>query len=294
MKTMIGRLVGGAFACLAVVAVAAEPIDDRQLEDLKALGSKTLGIHWAGRLHGGSERDVVAVTDGVTTLTVRKDFRTFIVHNSRATRARDPTGFTGSADEYKRIGLKALGAIHVERSEIARVRVLQQYSRAAYQARAGTKPRLGAIHADRRTLLVTRQVDKVPVISSLLVLDLDREGRIAFMELVWPPITPAVREEARRLQALMADKYRPPPIESASVESADVVILHSPAVSFETDMVAAVRVIYRPEDGRMGKKPVRYLDAEGHDVPSPRQLELPVEEKLERPASEASHDTTAN
>lgn len=284
MNRTICSLVGTLVTCLAAGAIAAEPLNDEQVGELQALGSKGLGIRWVGRVYGGSERGVAAVTDGVTTLTVRKEFRTLIVHNTRATRGRDQIGFRGSADVFKRTGLKALAAVGVERGEIGRTRVLQQYSQTAYMGAGGGKIRRGPAQKGRRTLLVTRQVDKVPVISSRMTLNLDRDGRTAFMELVWPQITPEVREEVRGLQAALASGYKPPPLEGARVESSDVVILHSPAVSFDTDMVAAVRVIYRPQDARVGKKPVRYLDAQGRDVPLPRQLDLPAEEKVQRSA----------
>ena len=48
-------------------------------------------------------------------------------------------------------------------------------------------------------------------------------------------------------------------------------IVHSPAVGFVLDIFPAIRVIYRPEDETIGRKPALYFDADGKEVPVPRQ-----------------------
>jgi hypothetical protein len=125
---------------------------------------------------------------------------------------------------------------------------------------------------DRRSLLATRVVRGIPVWSSRLMLDLDREGRIVMLEMVWPKIDPKVMENAVALTKLAGSGFRPPDMKFAKPESVGAGILHSPAASFLDDQVAAIRVIYRPTDPTVGKKPVAYLDASGQSVAMPRQM----------------------
>lgn len=253
---------------------------------LKAMASKVFGIRWIGPVHAGQERGVVAVTDGTTTLTERGR-RTYIVHNKRATAAGDTRTYSGTDDALKKRGTRILEAIGVKPSEILAAKVLQQMKQDAYREPGG-KTRLEPPRKGRRTLLITRQVEGIAVPSSRLLLNLDANGRIAFLELTWPEITKETVEQARTLENVSKREFKPPAVEAATVESVEPVVLHSPAVGFFDDQVAALRVIYRPDRPDLGKKPVRYVDAEGRDVTLPRQMERPREEPVQRksPSSE--------
>src|ERR1700693_4062755 len=91
------------------------------------------------------------------------------------------------------------------------------------------------------------------------------------MELTWPDLAKDTLEMAQRLKQVSKREFRPPVMEAAAVESVQAVVLHSPAVGFFDDQVAVLQVVYRPERPEVGKKPVRYLDVGGKDVPLPRQ-----------------------
>jgi len=115
-----------------------------------------------------------------------------------------------------------------------------------------------------------------------LVLNLDAKSNIAFLELNWPDITEDTIKFARHLQSIASREFKPPAIEGAKIEQVQVVILHSPAVAFYNDQVAALQVIYRPERPELGKKPVRYVDGEGRDVKLPRAIDRISEEPVKR------------
>ena len=254
-------------ACLSTSARAAEALDAETTRKLQALGSEAFAIAWKSRVRGVSERGVAAVSDGQTTLTAREKFLTYIVHNRAATQGKDTVGFAGDEGRLREAGLRALRVSGAERGEIGDVRILQQYTQ---QGERGKAARIDPPQKSRRTLLVTRKVDDIPVISSRLALNLDRSGKIAFMELAWPPIPAAIREEAKGLRTALARDFSPPAVDGATIESREVVILHSPGMSFHEDVRAAIRVVYKPERPDIGKKPVRYVDAMGRDVELPR------------------------
>ncbi len=286
-------------ACLALWAVAAnaaEPLSERATARLREMGTKVFGIHWARTVHGAQERGVIVVTDGTTTLTQR-GARTFIIHEKKAIAAGvrekkaiaagDEKAFAGSDDELKRRGIRILEAIGAKSSDVLETRVLQQMTQAVYQE-PGREAKPEPARKGRRTLLVTRQVDGIRVPSSRLLLDLGANGRIVFMELTWPEISKETVETARRLQEVSKREYQAPPMEAATVESVQPVVLHSPAVGFFDDQVAALQVIYKPDRAELGKKPVRYVDAEGRDVKLPRQMEPLKEEPVQRKGAAAS------
>jgi hypothetical protein len=282
MSVSVRSLLAVAGALLATTAGAAEPLGAKEAKELGALGSKAFRIRWTGPLTGASERGVMAVSDGVTTLTTRKGSRTYIVHNRKLTQAPDKQQFSGSDAELQRLGLRMLQAAGADRRQVAEVRVLQQQTQAAEVYGQGQGPRLQPVQRGMRSLLVTRQIDGIPVPSSRVLLNLDRAGNVAFMELSWPDVGPEVVEAAQRLRKAAGERFEAPRMDGATVESVQASILHSPAVGFYNDTTAALRVIYRPDSKILGQKAVRYIDASGKDVGLPRDVDPPREEPVTR------------
>ncbi|HJV97214.1 MAG TPA: hypothetical protein VJ608_14305, partial [Albitalea sp.] len=133
-----------------------------------------------------------------------------------------------------------------------------------------------------RTLMITRRIADVDVVSSRLMLNVDGAGRVAFMELAWPDISREVLDRAERYRKMVESQYVAPRLEGAEVESVQPVVLHSPAVGFYNDATAAIRVIYRPTARQVGQKAVRYVDERGEDVTLPRDVDRLREEPIKR------------
>lgn len=269
-----------------MTALAAERLSEQETTELSTFGAKVFGIRWAGPLVGANERDVIAVSDGVTTLTMRKGSRTYIVHNSKFTSAGERMQFTGTDADLRRVGMRILLGAGADRRQVAEVRILQQLTQAAEVDPTGGGPKFLPMRRGMRSLMITRQIDGIPVLSSRMMLDLDHAGRVAFMELNWPDISPDVIERARQLRKVASGRFEAPSMEGASVESIQASILHSPAVGFYNDATAAIRVIYRPDSKNVGQKPVRYVDANGNDVAQPRDIDAPREEPVKRSPSD--------
>lgn len=265
---------------VAGITNAAEPLPKEQMARLQALGSKAFGIRWEGALHGAVERGVNAVSDGTTTLTSRGE-RTFIIHNKKSTAKGDATSFLGKDEIFKQRGMKILNSVGATSKEVDTIKILQQTTQTGVLSKEGIIKPQRAVKG-RRTLLVTRHIDDIPVLSSRMLLNLDAKSNISFLELNWPDITEDTIKSARHLRSIANQEFKPPVMEAAKVEHVQAVILHSPAVAFYNDQVAALQVIYQPERSEMGKKPVRYVDGEGRDVKLPRAIERIDEKPIKR------------
>jgi hypothetical protein len=288
MKTLVyiglSALVCGCLlsGCVSPPTIDSRQLDDKQAKELAAIGANNFGIKWEGPLVGAGEHGVSAVTDGVTTLTTRPGNRIFIIHSRKEFPPSDKNSFTASDAELKSIGMKLLLAAGAREDEIAEVRVLQQFTQSGETQPGSKVAKLLPIQKSHRTLLISRRVKGIEVVSSRLMLNVDSGGRAAFMELAWPDISSEVLDRAARYMKLAENKEVAPRLEGASVESVEAVVLHSPAVAFYNDATAAIRVIYRPNAKQVGQKAVRYIDERGEEVILPRDVDRLREEPLKR------------
>jgi hypothetical protein len=272
----------------ALPGYASEPkadhrqLDEKQVNKLAEAGASKFGILWSGHLSGARERGVMAVTDGVTTLTTRAGSRTYIVHNTKEFPPSENNEFKGSDEELKQIGMKFLLASGARKEEIADMQILQQFTQVGEMMPDSKRVHVQQPAKSHRTLLIHRRVAGIDAVSSRLVLNADSAGRIAFMELSWPDISSDVLKHASKLRALVARRYKAPPLAGAEVEAVQPVLLNSPAVGFYNDTTAAIRVIYRPTSRQVGQKAVRYLNERGEDVALPRDVDPPREERVKR------------
>lgn len=262
----------------AAVKFEAKALDEARARHLKTLGAEAFGVKWRRKTVAASDRGFEVITDGATTLSHRPAGGVYFVQNLRAPMGREP-GFQGSDEDYISRGKAMLKAIDADPGEVAEAKVLQQFTQAAKIDSSG-RAILQKPKADRRTLLLTRAVEGLPVWSSRLMLDLNRDGSIAAMEIAWPRISPEVLKEGLAMREAAGANFRAPERPYAKIESAEAGILHSPAASFIDDQAAAIRVIYRSDDPTVGKKGVSYLSLDGTEVALPRQVEAFREEEV--------------
>lgn len=268
--------------CTTIREKDTRQLDEKQVAELATLGARDFGIKWEGPMVGAGEHGVMAVTDGVTTLTTRAGARIFIVHNRKQFPPSDQMAYEGTDDEFKAIGTKLLRAAGANKDEIADVNVLQQFTQSGETLPGGKVGKVLPPRRSHRTLMISRRVAGVDVESSHLLLNLDRAGHVAFMELAWPDISREVLDRVVRFRELIDNKFAAPLLDGAEVESVQPVVLHTPAVGFHNDMTAAIRVIYRSNAKQVGQKAVRYVDEQGKDVDMPRVVDRLREEPVNR------------
>jgi len=294
MNTSVKLAVSVIVAASTLAGCAPKPkpdprlLTEAQVRELADVGAKQFGIQWASPLNGAGEKGVAAVTDGVTTLTTHTGYRVFILHDRKEYPPTEDNAFKGSDEELKNIGLKFLKASGVQEAEIADVQILQQFTQLAEKSADGKSVRLDAPQKSYRALLVSRRVDGVDAPSSRLLLNVNAAGRIAFMELNWPDVSREVRDRAALLRKVVDSGYAAPRIEGAEIESAQPVLLNSPAVGFYNDSTAAIRVIYGTNNKQVGQKAVRYIDERGVDITMPRDVDRPREEAVTRKGAAAN------
>ena len=248
----------------------AERLPAREEARLRHIGTKVFGIKWGEKLVAVSDHGFQAITDGTTTISYRPAGNAYFVQTGKARTGRN--AFRGTDEELVERGRAMLEGLGIERSEIADTKILQHYVTEGVMNPDTRQLDVKEPRKDRRSLIVRRVVGGIPVLNSRLALDLDGDGQIAALELSWPAIEPKVLEEARRLQRLAKAEFKAPERKGARIESVEVGILHSPGASFVEDQVAAIRVIYAPDDSKLGMKPVAYLDMHGRSVAIPRQM----------------------
>jgi hypothetical protein len=247
--------------------------DGPEVKGLQALAER-LGVDVGGAKRAGVEGNTAGIETPDLLFSRRLDSRTYFVQDRRFGLAKEGgAAFDGPDDELLKVARDILERLETPAAEIAELSVL------AEQAQEGRfDPDTGAValepvYAGKRTALVTRQVEKLPVWSSSMLLGLNWDRSIGFLQLHWPEIPGEVVARARKLQAIAGRRWTPPERPGAKVESVEAGIIHSPAVGFVMDFAAAIRVIYTPTDESFGKKPVLYVDENGDDVPIPRQFE---------------------
>jgi hypothetical protein len=248
----------------------AERLPAREEARLRNIGTKVFGIKWGEKLVAVSDHGFQAITDGTTTISYRPAGNAYFVQTGKARTGRN--AFRGADEELIERGRAMLERLGIERSEIADTKILQHYVTEGVMNPDTHQLDVKEPRKDRRSLIVRRVVGGVPILNSRMALDLDGDGQIAALELSWPRIEPKVLEEARRLQRLAKADFKAPERKGARIESVEVGILHSPGASFVEDQVAAIRVIYAPDDSKLGMKPVAYLDMHGRPVAIPRQM----------------------
>ena len=250
----------------------AEKLPDAAAKRLEAVGAKVFGIQWGERVLALSDRGFQVVTDGTTTLSYRAKGNAYFVQTGGES-VYKKSAFNGSDEQLTARGRAVLAGLGIDKSEVAAVKVLQQFTSAGEVDPTTKRMKAEAPQKDRRTLLILREVRGVPVFDSRLALDLDAEGHVAAFELSWPKIDPKVLAHAVRLQRLVKAGYDAPKIQGARLELAQAGILHSTAAAFLDEQAAAIRLIYTPTDSRVGKKPMLYVAEGGKPVAVPRTLE---------------------
>jgi hypothetical protein len=283
---------GALFFSVPMFAQGRPPLDSSDAAEasrLRSIATLVLRLRLEPDVELRSEANVIGFRSNTLLLSRRLDSRTYFVQDLRTNREK-VSRFKGTDQELLQYVRRIFSRLSIPVTEIAQQRVMQEQGQLAHLNRDTSKIESGKIQPGRRWANLSRQVDGIPVFSSRAVVELDGENQLRFMELHWPTIQIETLDEATRLAYKVKAGWRPPEMEGATVESVQAGILHSPALGFVMDIYPAIRVIYKPLTPGLGKKSVRYLDRNGHDIPMPRQFSespaAPGEKRQGRPETE--------
>jgi hypothetical protein len=256
--------------------------DEAEIEDLERVARDVLGLELDEVTRRGSELNMLGLQAGDLTVSQRLDSRTYFVQDTGGA-ARGEEAPDISDEDVLDVCRRTMEQLAIPSSEVGDEAVLTERMQAGQLDRVRGTMEMGEVRVGTKLARISRQIERLPVWSSGMKLSLTARKGIAFMELHWPEIPAEVIKEAHRLAYRLEKGWRPPEQVGVTVESAEAGILHSPAVSLVMDIYPAIRVIYTPDDERIGRKLTLYLDRHGRDVPRPREFDSRLLEEAATP-----------
>ena len=218
-----------------------------EVRQLRALADR-LGIDIGGAKRQGVEGNTAGIKSPDVLFSRRTDSRTYFVQDRRFGIAKEGgTGFDGPDDELAARRARRHGAPRDPDHEIAESSVLTEQAQEGRFDQDTGKIELEPEYAGKRRALLTREVESLPVWSSSVLVGLNWDRSIGFLQLHWPEIPKEVVGHARKLHSVVEHQWTPPERPGAKVESAEAGIIHSPAVGFVMDFAAAIRVDLRAD-----------------------------------------------
>jgi hypothetical protein len=249
--------------------------DEAEANWHRHLAAHVFGLTFDPDIPVRAERNVLSLVSQDVAFAQRLDCRTYFVQNQRYGSDRPSSIFRGRDEEQFAFCRTLFERLQIPVAEMAKQEVLREFGQSG-QCDPQTRQviALEAVQELGNFLLVSRQSGSVPVWSSHVKLGLTAVRQIGFLEFHWPVIPETVAREAERLAFKVSSGWNSPELAAAEVESVTAGIIHTPAVGYTIDIKAAVRVIYRPRDPRMGRKPMLHLDRHGEPVALRRTADL--------------------
>ena len=244
-------------------------VDDQRLRST----GESLGLKFDEITRIGSEGNMAGIDSERLLFSRRLDSRTFFVQDQTFGVGKPAGVFDGPDDELLDRARSILERLELPVGEIAEPSILREQTQVGSVDPASGKVDLEPVEAGKRLAHLTRQIEGLPVWSSNLIVGLTRNAEIGFLQLHWPEIPSEVLDAARKFEASVQQGWRPPERPGATAESVQAGIIHSAALGFVMDVFPAIRVVYSNPDPTIGRKLTLYVDADGNDVPVPRQFE---------------------
>jgi hypothetical protein len=251
--------------------------DRGEIRRITRIAKEALGLQFDKIVQSGSQANLAGLRSERILFSERLDCRTYFVQNTNYGLGKADGVFSGTDHEQFRACRRIVRRLGIPLSEIAEQVVLREQGRTAQMDEYGKVIEMGEVQPGRSFVRLLRQIDRVPVWSSNVVLGLTANKQIGFLQLHWPMVPDHTMIEARRLAYKVCHGWSLPERRGTVILSAQAGIIHSPAAGTFMDIYPVIRVIYAPKDSESGKKLVLCFDRHGHRTPLPRQVELPLE-----------------
>lgn len=240
---------------------------------LQALAEGPLGLKVEGSTQSGAAANLAGIRTETLVVSQRLDSRTYFVQDDRSGVDRPAGVFAGSDEDLLARAREVMVALDVPAGEIDRSSVLHERTQTGHANPLSGRLVAGELKDGQRYAEILRSAGGVPVFSSRALITLSKGGSVGTLEVHWPQVPAKVLREAQRLQEVVRAGWQAPDQKGARVESVEAGVIHSPAMGFVMDIQPAIRVIYSPENPRMGRKLTLYVDDKGVSVPQPRAFE---------------------
>ena len=194
--------------------------DDTAVERLRELADR-LGFDVGSPRRRGVEGNTAGIETEDVLVSRRLDSRTFFVQNRRFGVAMEGGGaFEGPDEEIIEQARNLFEQLETPVEEIAESTVLTEQAQEGQVDADTGQLHLGPAYAGKRLALLTRQVDKLPVWSSRMLLGLAWDRSVGFLEHHWPNVPSAATKRAHELESAIAQGWRPPELPGATVSRA--------------------------------------------------------------------------
>ena len=232
--------------------------------------TRIAGFDLGKRPQFATAANVSGVRNRTFTFSQRRDSRTLFATDARYGVGGRAGAWRGGDREVVAAVRRVLKAAGIPAKEVDGVSVLSEFGAVGEVVD-------GEMRAEEPTLLrkigaARRAIEKLPMWSSYAKVGLTADGGLGFLELHWPAVSPETVKEGHVLQSLVEQGLRVPDMPGARPQSVEAGVLHSPAIGFYMDVIAAVRVIFAPEDPEMGRLATLYIDRHGDLVALPRDI----------------------
>lgn len=254
---------------------------DIALRELTKAASAIAGFKFT-RAEYGSAANISGLRTKTLMFSSRHDSRTHFASDNRYGHLAKTGAWTGGDKTAVAACRRVLRGAKIVAREIASIDVLSEMGQVAQQNADG-KFQVHEPTLLRKLARARRAVTGIPVWSSYATVGLNRRGEVGWLEVHWPELPAVVVKEAGFLQALIERGFELREIPGARPEAIEAGIIHSPAVGFFMDVVAAVRVIYQGHEPNVGRKATLYFNRHADFVVLPRDIEASEPESVERP-----------
>lgn len=238
--------------------------------ELAATASRIAGFKFR-KPEFGTAANTSGLRDATFVFSRRLDSRTIFATDARYGALGKLGAWTGADKTATSTCRRILRAAKVPAAEIAKLDVVVEWGRSAKRV-SENEFKFREPYVLRKIVRAARAVNGIPVWKSYVSLGLTAGGDVGSLEVHWPELPSAVIKEAGMLQTLVKRGFRPPDVAGARLESLEAGILHSSAIGFYMDVVAAVRAVYIGERPEVGRKPMWYFNRLGEPIVMPRDI----------------------
>jgi hypothetical protein len=244
--------------------------DDREaISRLRALG-ESISVRIENPTLVGIQGNTLGIRSETALWSARTDSRTYFLQDRDFGLDRRRGHFEGSADELIDAAQSVLDRLGIPRVERVDTRLIAERTRVASYDPDTERVDLEPPEDGIRYAEITRAIEGIPIWHSKALVALAADGTPGFLHVHWPELPDNVIGEAARFADAITGDWTPPTVEAAHAETSEAGVLHSLAVGFVMEAVAAIRVIYAADNPRIGRKPIRYVTPDGLDVRPPR------------------------
>lgn len=245
---------------------------------IRALG-ESLGLKIENVVRSGELANTLGIQTDYLLVSQRLDSQTYFVQDKRFNDGSEGL-YEGSDEELIDTCRSILSILRIPADEFGDFRVIREHRQSASYDPASGRTEVEPAEEGQRHAQLNRVVSGHPVWDSGVVLGLRSSGEIGFLQVHWPKLQPDAIDRVSEFADRLLAGWEAPECPGATFESSIAGIAHSPAVASVMDIYPVIRVIYAPRDSDIGRKPVRYVDLEGKEIPAPRNHDWNLEEIL--------------